>query len=670
MKKIFSLLIAASVFIIANGQPIKYIDTANMDLSVKPGDDFYQYANGGWLKKTVMPSTKTRWGSFDMLREQSSQQLRALLDEVAVKKTRTRAEEMSGDFYNSGMDSMQLEKLGATPIKKDLQSIDAISDINSLLQHWMQLRKSGASGMLYSMFVTQDVKDINVYRISMGQSGTTLPDRDYYLKDDQRSIAIRAALKTYIIKLFTLSGTNAADAASYADNIIKTETALAKAQWSRVELRDPQKRYNKFTPADFSSKFKIINIPAAFTTLGIPKQDFIIVSTPSFFTALDSLLSNVPLESWKALAKFDVLKNAAPYLSNDFVTANFDYQKAISGQKEITPRWQRMATQIDNSISEMLGQLYVNRYFKPEAKQRMLEMVNNLQQTFADRIKHLSWMSEETKQKALTKLMAITKKIAYPDKWKQYEGLVITKNSLLDNVRNSTNWAYNYNFNKLGKPIDRTEFNYSPPTVNAGYGSTQNTITFPAGILQFPFFDFGADDAVNYGGIVAVIGHEMTHGFDDQGRQSDADGSLRDWWTKEDADKFKVLADAVTKQYDAAVVLDTLHVNGKLTLGENLADFGGISMAYEAFKKTTEGKSNKKIDGFTADQRFFLSWAQVWRGVALPETAANLLLTDPHSPARYRALIPPQQMQEFYDAFGIKEGDKMWLPVEKRVHVW
>ncbi|MEP6677324.1 MAG: M13 family metallopeptidase, partial [Ferruginibacter sp.] len=641
MKKILSLLIFSAPFVFVNAQ-MKYIDKANMDLSVKPADDFYEYANGGWLKTTVMPPTKTRWGSFDMLREESSQHLKILLEEAAVKKTRSRAEQMSGDFYTSGMDSLQLEKMGAAPVKKDLQQIDAITSISDLIIDLMKLRKEGAAGGLFSAFVTQDAKDINTYRVSMGQSGITLPDRDYYLKDDSRSIAIRAAFKAYISKLFMLTGVAPTDAATYADNILKTETAIAKAQWSRVEMRDAQKRYNKFTPEAFSSRLKTLNIPFIFDALNIPKQDFIIVSTPSFFYSLDSLLTNLPLDTWKEMAKFEVLKNAAPFLSNDFVNANFEYQKVISGQKEITPRWQRVSAIIDGSIGDMLGQLYVNRYFKPEAKQRMLQMVNNLQQTFADRIKRLTWMSDETKQKAIIKLMAITKKIAYPDKWKEYEGVVITKNSLLDNVRSASRWAYNYNINKLGKPIDRTEFNYSTPTVNAGYGSIQNTITFPAGILQFPFFDFGADDAVNYGGIVAVIGHEMTHGFDDQGRQSDADGSLRDWWTKEDADKFKVLADAVTKQYDAAVVLDTLHVNGKLTLGENLADFGGIAMAYEAFKKTPEGKSNKKIDGFTPDQRFFLSWAQVWRGMALPETAANLLLTDPHSPARYRALLPPQ----------------------------
>ncbi len=668
MKKIFSLLILSTPFFI-NAQ-IKYINKANMDLTVKPGDDFYQYANGGWLKTTVIPGTKTRWGSFDMLREASSQRLKVLLEEAAKKKTRTRAEQMSGDFFASGMDSLQLEKLGAAPVKKDLASVDAVNNINDLITLQLKLRKEGAAGGLFSAFVNQDAKDINVYRITMGQSGITLPDRDYYLKEDSRSVAIRTALRTYITKLFSFTGVSAADAAMYADNIIKAETSIAKAQLSRVEMRDPQKRYNKFTPEDFSAKLTVLKMPAIFATMDIPKQDFIIVSTPSFFYALDSLLTSIPLNTWKQLAKFEVLKSAAPYLSNDFVTANFEYQKVISGQKEITPRWQRMASLIDGSIGDMLGHLYVDRYFKPEAKQRMLEMVNNLQQTFAERIKRLSWMSEETKAKALVKLMAITKKIAYPDKWKDYEGVVITKNSLLENVRNASKWAYNYNITKLGQPINRNEFNFTTPTVNASYGSIQNTITFPAGILQFPFFDFGADDAVNYGGIVAVIGHEMTHGFDDQGRQSDADGSLRDWWSKEDADKFKLLADAVAKQYDAAIVLDTLHVNGRLTLGENLADFGGLAMAYEAFKKTPQGKSNTIIDGFTPDQRFFLSWAQVWRGIALPETTANLLLTDPHSPAQYRALIPPQQMQEFYDAFGIKEGDKMWLPVEKRVHVW
>ncbi|MDP4263579.1 MAG: M13 family metallopeptidase [Bacteroidota bacterium] len=669
MKKTLSLILIAILSFTLNAQ-VKYIDKANMDLSVKPGDNFYEYANGGWLKKTVMPSTKTRWGSFDMLREESSQHLKTLLEESSKKTTRTRAEQMCGDFYTSGMDSLQLEKAGAAPVKTDLQTIDAIGNINELLNTLMKLRTRGAAGGLFSAFVNQDAKDINVYRIHLGQGGITLPDRDYYLKDDARSKAVREALKAYIVKLFTLTGASSTEAQQISDNIVQTETAIARAQWSRVELRDPQKRYNKYTPDEFSAGFKTLKIPALFAASDIPKQDFIIVSTPSFFRALDSLLTSLPLDTWKQIARFEILKNAAPYLSHDFVNANFDFQKAISGQKEITPRWQRMANLIDGSLGELLGHLYVDRFFKPAAKQRMLEMVNNLQQTFAERIKRLTWMSQDTKQKALAKLMAFTKKIAYPDKWKEYEGVMINKNSLLNNVRSCSQWAYNYNINKLGKPIDRTEFGFTTPTVNASYNPIQNTITFPAGILQFPFFDFGADDAVNYGGIMAVIGHEMTHGFDDQGRQYDADGSLRDWWTKEDADKFKVLADAVVAQYNAAVVLDTLHVNGRLTLGENLADFGGIQMAYEAFKKTPEGKSNEKIDGFTPDQRFFLSWAQVWRGMALPETQANLILTDPHSPAEWRALLPLQQMQEFYDAFGIKEGDRMWLPKDKRVKVW
>ncbi len=669
MKKIRLLIFVFVLALSAHAQK-KYIDKANMDLSVKPGDNFYEYANGGWLKKTTMPSTKTRWGSFDILREESSQNCKTLLEEASKKKTRTRVEQMCGDFYTSGMDSMQLEKAGSAPIQKELQNINAIGNIKDLLDAMQKLRVRGAAGGLFSAFVNQDAKDINTYRIHMGQGGISLPDRDYYLKDDPRSVAVRNALKTYIVKLFTLTGVPENEAKSYSENIVKTETAIARAQWSRVELRDPQKRYNKYTPEDFSAHFNTLNIPRLFMDMNIPKQDFIIVSTPSFFKSLDSLLTNIPLDTWKQIARFEILKNAAPFLSNDFVMANFDFQKAISGQKEITPRWQRMTMVIDGNLGEMLGQLYVNRFFKPEAKARMQEMVNNLQQTFADRIKRLDWMSEDTKKKALIKLMAFTKKIAYPDKWKEYEGVVISKNNLLENVRSCNEWAYHYNINKLGKPIDRTEFNFTTPTVNASYNSTQNTLTFPAGILQFPFFDFGADDAVNYGGIVAVIGHEMTHGFDDQGRQFDADGSLRDWWTKEDAAKFKVLADQVVNQYNAATVLDTMHVNGRLTLGENLADFGGIQMAYEAFKKTPEGKSNTKIDGFTPDQRFFLSWAQVWRGMALPETQANLILTDPHSPAEWRALLPPQQMQEFYDAFGIKEGDKMCLPKDKRVKIW
>lgn len=641
-----------------------------MDLSVKPANSFYEYANGGWLKKNVMPATKTRWGTFVMLREESLQQLKTLLEESAKKTTGSRAEQMCGDFYTSGMDSLQIEKTGATAIKKDLQAIDGIENVHELISHLMKLRTWGAAGGLFTAFVNQDAKDINTYRIHLGQSGITLPDRDYYLKDDKRSMALRDALKQYIVKLFTLTGVSAAEAQTIAEDIARTESAIARAQWSRVELRDPQKRYNKFTPDEFSSAFNILKISVLLTDLNIPKQDFVIVSTPSFFQALDSLLTNLPLDTWKQIARFEILKNAAPYLSNDFVNANFEYQKAISGQVEITPRWQRMATLIDRNLGELSGKLYVDRYFKPAAKQRMLDMVNNLQQTFAERIKRLSWMSPETQQKAIAKLMAFTKKIAYPDKWKAYEGVHIRKNSLLENVRNCALWAYNYNINKLGKPIDRTEFNFTTPTVNASYSPLQNTITFPAGILQFPFFDFGADDAINYGGIMAVIGHEMTHGFDDQGRQYDADGSLRDWWTKEDAKKFKALADEVVNQYNAVVVLDTLHVNGRLTLGENLADFGGIQMAYEAFKKTPQGRSDEKIDGFTPDQRFFLSWAQIWRGIALPETQANLILTDPHSPARWRALLPPQQMQEFYDAFGIKEGDPMWLAKEKRVKIW
>ena len=364
------------------------------------------------------------------------------------------------------------------------------------------------------------------------------------------------------------------------------------------------------------------------------------------------------------------MRDAAPYLNSEFVNANFAFTKVLTGQKEQTPRWQRMSGLIDGQLGELLGQLYVDKYFNLNAKKRMLELVNNLQETFGERIQKLDWMSEETKARALTKLHAFTKKIGFPDKWKTYDGLEIKREDFLGNLQRCNQWQYNDNVNKLGKPIDKTEWGMTPPTVNAYYSPPKNEIVFPAGILHTPFFNFEADDAINYGGIGAVIGHEMTHGFDDQGRQFDADGNLKDWWTKADADEFKKRADEVVEQYNGFTIQDTLHVNGKLTLGENLADLGGLNIAYAAFKKTAQGKSNKKIDGFTPDQRFFLNWSQVWRNNILPEAAAGLILTDPHSPGTYRSNGPVSNMDAFYEAFGVKEGDKMFKPKEKRTHIW
>jgi putative endopeptidase len=664
----------------------KFIDPANMDLSVKPGDNFYQYANGTWIKKTPVPASKTRWGSFDALAEESSQALKRLLEEAARDpKTNTDAADYIrkgaqstldmmnrvGNYYASAMDSVAIEKLGYKPIKSYLDAITALSSKAQVLKYINTLRAQSMASPLYRIGVGQDSKDVTKYIISIGQGGTTLPDRDYYLKTDARSQKVREEYIKYISKLFTLTGETTVSSMANAVTIMTLETAMAQAQMSRVEMRDPNKLYNKFSIEGLTAKTPNLNWAGILPELGYKvKQDSVNVSNPKYMIFLDSLLNKVPLDDWKVYLKWGVLKDAAPYLSSAFVNANFAYNQSLSGQKEQTPRWQRMSALIDRQLGDLLGQLYVARYFNQAAKARMLELVNNLQSTFDSRIKKLDWMSEATKQRGLTKLHSFVKKIGYPDVWKNYDGVVIKRDDFYGNLHRLNQWQYNDNISRLGKPVDRNEWGMSAPTVNAYYSAQKNEIVFPAGILRFPFFDAEADDAINYGGIGAVIGHEMTHGFDDQGRQFDADGNLQDWWTKSDADEFKKRADEVIQQYNGYTVLDTLHVNGKLTLGENLADLGGLSIAYEAFKNTKQGQSGDIIDGFTPDQRFFLNWAQVWRSNILPEAAAQRIVTDNHSPGIYRANGPLTNMEAFYKAFDVKPGDKMYKAPEKRTKIW
>ncbi len=659
----------------------KFIDPANMDLSIKPGDNFYLYANGAWIKKTPIPASKTRWGSFDALAEESSRALKGLLEDASTNpKANADAKEKSetgnlmkrvGDYYASAMDSAAIEKLGYKPIKPYLDAITALSSKAQVLKYANTLRAQSVTSSFYRIGVGQDSKDVTKYIISIGQGGTTLPDRDYYLKTDARSQKIREDYIKYITKLFSLTGETTVMSMAKAVTIMQLETAMAQAQMSRVEMRDPNKLYNKFSIEGLTAKTPNLNWASILPELGYKtKQDSLIVSNPKFMVFIDSLLNKISLDDWKTYLKWGVLKDAAPYLSSAFVNANFAYNQALSGQKEQTPRWQRMSGLIDRQLGDLLGQLYVDLYFNQAAKTRMLELVNNLQSTFDSRIKKLDWMSEVTKQRALGKLNAFVKKIGFPDKWKTYDGLVIKRDDFYGNRQRCSQWQYNDNVNRLGKPIDKTEWGMTPPTVNAYYSPQKNEIVFPAGILRFPFFDFEADDAINYGGIGAVIGHEMTHGFDDQGRQFDADGNLQDWWGKSDADEFKKRADEVVQQYNGYTVLDTLHVNGKLTLGENLADLGGLSIAYEAFKNTKQGQSGEKIDGFTPDQRFFLNWAQVWRSNILPESAAQLIVTDNHSPGMYRANGPLTNIDAFYKAFDVKPGDKMYKAPEKRTRIW
>lgn len=668
--KVLTIGAVATAAVAFSDKKPKYIDPANMDMSVKPGDNFYAYANGGWLKKNPIPASKTRWGSFDVLREESSRRLQSLLEEAGKNTAKDRSTQMIGDFYRSGMDSAAIEARGYTPIKADLDRLALLNNKQEVVNEIATFRTKGLGSPLFGFGVGQDRKNVSQYIPQIGQGGTTLPDRDYYIKDDARSQGIRTAYRNHLERMFTLVGENAATAALSADAVLRIETALAKAQYSRVEMRDPYKTYNKFALKDLNAQTPGLAWSSLLPQMKVPVVDSVLVGNPSFLKTADILLSALSLQDWKTYLRWNVVKNAAPYLSSAFVNESFKLTQTLTGQREQTPRWQRISGLIDGTLGDLLGQLYVQKYFKGEAKARMLEMVNNLQATFADRINRLDWMSAATKQRALQKLNAFTKKIAFPDKWKDYQGVTITGSDFVGNLRSTGQWSYNYMVNRLGKPVDRTEWGMTPPTINAYYSPVNNEIAFPAGILQFPFFDFGADDAIIYGGIGSVIGHEMSHGFDDSGAQYAASGNLENWWTKEDEAKFKEKANAVVNQYNAYTVLDTLHVNGRLTLGENIADIGGLSIAYEAFTKTAQFKNAKKIDGFTPQQRFFLSWAQIWRNNAVPETQAQLILTDPHSPGQYRANGAVVNMDEWYTAFNVQPGDKLYVAPEKRIKIW
>lgn len=649
--------------------PRKFIDPQNMDMSVKPGDDFYQYANGNWLKQHAIPASKTSWGSFNELRDKSLDAMKSLLEEASKTPTKGRLYQMVGDFYVSGMDTATIEKRGFDPIKPDLARIEKVNNKQAFFDELAYQRTQG-NGMLFGFGITQDRKNVTKYMPSFGQGGTTLPDRDYYLKNDARSTKIRDAYVDNLTKMFGLIGEEPTQASQDADVVLRLETALAKAQMSRVEMRDPYKTYNKLTIAGFNQQTPGINWNDQLTKFGVKNQDSVLVQNPAFYHSLDSLITATPIEDLRTYMRWNILKGAAPFLSDAFVKQNFAFSRVLTGQKVQTPRWERVSGLIDGTLGDLLGQLYVQTYFKPEAKQRMLGLVDNLEASYKEHIKNLDWMSDETKKRALNKLTSFKRKIGYPDKWKNYDGVTIARNDYYGNVKSASRWSYNYMLNRLGKPVDKTEWSMTPPTVNAYYSPVNNEIAFPAAILQFPFFDFDADDAVNYGGIGAVIGHEMTHGFDDSGRQYDADGTLRDWWTKTDADNFKKRADQVKEQFFGFKVLDSLKVNGQLTLGENLADLGGLAIAYDAFKKTPQGKSKTKIDGFTPDQRFFLSWAQVWRINVLPETQAQLIMTDPHAPGMYRCNGPLSNIDAWYQAFNVQPDNRMYKKPADRIRVW
>jgi putative endopeptidase len=673
LKSYFAILgiVAASYTAQAQTQK-KLIDPANMDLSVKPGDDFYEYASGAWIKSNPVPAKETRWGSFNELRDFNINAVKSLVEDAASDKSAPAGsvKKRVGDFYAAAMDSITIEKLGYTPIKPDLARIKQIKDLSGIISEVAYQRTSGISSPMFGFSVSQDRKNVKKYLPALGQGGTTLPDRDYYLKDDARTVKIRDAYVTYMTTLFNLTGSKPEEAKQKAATVLALEKQFAEAQMSRLEMRDPYKTYNKFAVTEFSKTTPGLNWSTLLTKLKVNGQDTILVSSPKFFTTVEGMLKTVPVADWKTYLEWNVLKGSASSLSSPFIQANFAFTQAQTGQRVQTPRWQRMSSLTDNTIGELLGQLYVAKYFKPEAKARMTELITNLRAAFEIRIKNLEWMSPETKQKALEKLHAFMPKIGYPEKWKNYEGVVINRATYFQNLQSADQWRYKEMIDQLGKPVDRTLFGMTPPTVNAYYSPTMNEIVFPAGILQFPFFSPEADDAVNYGGIGAVIGHEMSHGFDDSGSQYDKNGNLNNWWTKEDREKFDAKTKALGEQYDAYTVVDTIHVIGKLTMGENIGDLGGLNAAYTAFKMTKQGQSNTKIDGFTPDQRFFLSWAQVWRGNILPESAAQLIKTDPHSPGEYRTIGAPVNMDAWYNAFDVKPGDKLYKKPEDRIRMW
>jgi putative endopeptidase len=649
----------------------KFIDPVNMNMSAKPSEDFYEYANGAWLKTAKIPASESRWGSFNELQEFNQNALKSICEDAsATPGAKGTTRQKVGDFYAAGMDEAAIEKVGLAGVKPLLDRVMKIKTYKELLEEITNLYMDG-DDPLWSLAVDQDDKNSTAVVPKFYQGGIHLPDRDYFLKDDERSKKIRKAYEEHAYNVFKLLGDNEVKAKANAGDVMRFETTLAKASMTRVEMRDPQKIYNKMTLADLEKVCPQMNWAEYMKKLGI-ENSYVIVGQPEFLKEVNNQLKNGTLDDWKTILRWNVIKSAIPFLSKTFVEEGFKFAQNLSGQKEMQPRWKRVSNMTDGLLGEALGQIYVEKHFKSEAKQRMMVMVENLSKTYEARIKNLDWMSAATKQKALQKLSTFIRKIGYTDKWLDYTPLSIDRSkSYFENVLAAKRFLFKDVTSRVGKPVDKTRWGMTPSTVNAYYNPSMNEIVFPAGILQYPFFDNEADDAVNYGGIGAVIGHEMTHGFDDEGRQFDFEGNLKEWWTEEDSKKFDVKANLMVEQYNGYMVLDTVHVNGKLTLGENLADLGGVTLAYEAFKNySPQGKTNDRIDGFTPDQRFFLSWSQVWRGLMRDEAMAQRIVTDPHSPGKYRSNGPLSNFEPFYKAFDVKEGDKMWRPEAKRVKIW
>ena len=648
------------------------IDLANLDTTALPGTSFYQYACGGWIQAHPLTDEYSRFGSFDMLNENNREQLKGLIAELAAKKDNVpgSAAQKVGDLYNIAMDSVKLNQDGFVPIKEELIEIDGLNGKEDIYVYLAEIQKKGIRPY-FMLYVGADEMNSSMNIVQTYQGGLGMGQRDYYLENDEQTQKIRDKYQEHVAKMFQLAGYDEATAKKAVTAVMNIETRLAQASRSQVELRDPHANYNKMEIEKLKKDFPTFNWDVYFTTSGLKDLKEVNVCQPDAMKEVTAIIDTVPLEDQKLYLKWNLIDAAAGYLSDDFVVQNFEfYGKTMSGKEEMQPRWKRAVSTVDGSLGEVVGQMYVEKYFPAAAKERMVTLVKNLQASLGERIKELEWMSEPTKEKALDKLAAFHVKIGYPDKWKDYSALEIKDDSYWANIERANLWDFNEMIAKAGKPVDKDEWLMTPQTVNAYYNPTTNEICFPAAILQPPFFDMNADDAANYGAIGVVIGHEMTHGFDDQGRQYDKEGNLKDWWTEEDAKKFDERAQVMVNFFDSIEVAPGVHANGSLTLGENIADHGGLQVSFQAFKKAMKQTPLEVVDGFTPEQRFFLAYANVWAGNIRPEEILRLTKLDPHSLGKWRVDGALPHIGKWYEAFNITEQDSMFVPKDKRVTIW
>ena len=677
-RKMFPFLAAGIVALASCNTPqkevvkIAAINPANMDTTVAAGTDFYEYACGGWIKNNPLKPEYARFGTFDQLLENNQEQLRVLIEELSA--TPHEAGSVAGKIgalYAMGLDSTKLNADGVAPVKEELAAINALATKSDVSKMVATLHKEGMAPF-FALFVGADEKNSAMNIVQLYQAGIGMGDRDYYLLEDEGSAKMRDAYRAYINKLFTLAGSSPEQADAAVDAVMKIEKAIAEISYGREDLRDSQKNYNKLAYEDFKQIESPLDWDVYFESMGLAGLKELDAKQINFYKDMSEALRNTTVDEQKYYLAFNLLSAAAPYLSDDFVDADFEfYGKVMSGKQEQQPRWKRSLNTVNGALGEAVGEMYVEKYFPASSKEKMLTLVGNLQTALSERINGLEWMSDTTKAKAQEKLAAFTVKIGYPDKWRDYSGLEIKDDSYWANVRRSNIFDMAYQLADVDKPVDKSRWHMNPQTVNAYYNPTTNEICFPAGILQYPFFDTDADDAVNYGAIGVVIGHEMTHGFDDQGRNYDKDGNLIDWWTAEDAVRFTERADKLVDQYDQIIVIDTLHANGRFTLGENIADHGGLLVAHQAYLNSLKGKETPApIDGFTNEQRFFLGYATLWGQNIRPEEIRRRTKIDPHSLGKWRVNAALRNIAPFYAAFDIKEGDPMFMAPVDRVVIW